>query len=115
MELALRYHNEHRRRPVLREEARFIGQEYGVETHRLGLSLTEALASFLSHRSALIDAVRSLAPEGASRDETLDLWRDVAELTDAVLLALTGAYDQEQEGSRLTGQGTPHSGQAALP
>ena len=52
VELALRFHQEPRRRVTLREEARFIGAEYAAETLRLSLSLPRAVESFLFHRTA---------------------------------------------------------------
>ena len=98
VELALRFHQEPRRRVTLREEARFIGAEYAAETLSLSLSLPRAVESFLYHRTALIDTVRSLAPAEASREEVLDLWRDVAELTDTVQLALVEVYERSHAG-----------------
>jgi hypothetical protein len=94
VELALRYHRDRRRRAAVLEEARFIGHEYGLETLSIGLSLPQAIESFLYHRTALIDTVRTLTPAEASRDETLDLSRSISELTDSVLLALVQAYEE---------------------
>lgn len=107
LELALRYHQEPRRRPTLREEARFVGGEYATETLRLYLSLTQALESFLYHRSVLIDTVRGLAPSEGSREELLDLWRDVTELTDLVQLALVDVYEKAPADAE---EGGHHSG-----
>ena len=96
LELALRYHQEPRRRGALQEEARFVGNEYGVETHNLGLTLSQALESFLFHRTVLIDTVRGLVPADHGREEMLDLWRDVAHLMDTVMLALVQSYERVQ-------------------
>ena len=94
VELALRYHRDRRHRVSVLEEARFIGREYGLETERIGLSLPQSIESFLYHRTALIDTVRTLTPPESSRDETLDLSRDISELTDSVLLALVQAFEE---------------------
>ncbi|MBI4235853.1 MAG: helix-turn-helix domain-containing protein [Chloroflexi bacterium] len=93
VEIAVRFHQDPRRRPTLREEARFVGADYAAEALRLGLPLSQALGSFLFHRTALIDAVRPLAPAESSREDVLELWRSVAELTDTVQLALVEVYE----------------------
>lgn len=100
VELALRFYQEPRRRPAMREEARFIGAEYAAATLRLDLSLPRALESFLFHRTALIETVRTVEPAGASREDVLALWRDVAELTDIVQMALVEVYERAHAGAR---------------
>lgn len=94
VEMAIRYHRDRRRRAAILEDARFIGHEYGLENARIGMSLGQAVESFLFHRTALIDTVRTLTPADASRDETLEFSRDASELTDAVLMALIQAYEE---------------------
>ncbi len=93
VELVLRSHGDRRKRADAIEEAQFIGREYGNETERSGMSASQAIESFLFHRAALVETVRTLAPADASRDETLDLWRDIAELTDTMLMALVQSYE----------------------
>ncbi len=93
VELVLKTHGDRRKRADAIEEAQFIGREYGNETERAGMSASQAIESFLFHRTALVDTVRTLAPADASRDETLDLWRDIAELTDTMLMALVQSYE----------------------
>ncbi|MBI4236482.1 MAG: helix-turn-helix domain-containing protein [Chloroflexi bacterium] len=100
VEIAVRFHQDPRRRPALREEARFVGADYAAEALRLGLTLSRALESFLFHRTALIDTVRPLAPAEASREDVLELWRNVAELTDTVQLALVEAYEHPHGASQ---------------
>ncbi len=94
VELVLRSHGDRRKRADAIEEAQFIGREYGNETEQAGMSASQAIESFLFHRTALVDTVRTLAPVDASRDETLDLWRDIAELTDTMLIALAQSYER---------------------
>ncbi len=103
VELVLRAHGDRRRRADAFEEARFIGREYANETEQAGMSASQAIASFLFHRTALVDTVRHLAPADASRDQTLDLWRDIAELTDAMLMALVRAYEGPGPDQATTG------------
>ena len=98
VELVLRAHGDRRKRADAFEEARFIGREYGNETERVGMSASQAIGSFLVHRSALVETVRNLAPADASQDETLDRWRAITELTDAMLMALVQTYEGSAPG-----------------
>jgi len=93
-EIAIRYHRERRRRPALLEEARFIGSDYATENQKLGYTLAGAVEFFLSHRNRFVGIVQELLPSEVSRDETLSLLRDMAELSDAVLLALVAGYQK---------------------
>lgn len=93
-EVAIRYHGERRKRPELLEEARFIGRDYGIENQKLGHTLTEAVEFFLSHRNRFVETVQEMIPADVSRDETLALVRDMAALSDAVLLALIAWYQK---------------------
>jgi len=93
-EVAIRYHGERRKRPELLEEARFIGRDYGIENQKLGHTLTEAVEFFLSHRNRFVETVQEMIPADVSRDETLALMRDMAALSDAVLLALIAWYQK---------------------
>ncbi len=93
VELALRYHSDKHRRTAIREEAKFVGQGYGTESLSMGLSLPQTVESFLYHRNALIDTVRSMVPGGGSPDDALDLWRDVGDLVDIALQAIVQFYD----------------------
>jgi len=93
-EVAIRYHGEKRNRPALLEEARFIGSDYAAENLKLGYTLSEAVEFFLSHRNRFVETVQSLLSPDVSRDETLGLLRDMAALSDAVLLALIAGYQK---------------------
>lgn len=94
VEVALRYHQDKRRRPVLREEARFIGAEYGAESIRLGMPLTQALTSFFQQRSFLAGAVRHVIPAGASMEDALSLANDITDLVDIVAVGLAHHYEE---------------------
>ena len=94
VEVAIRYHAEKRNRPALLEEARFIGSDYAAENQKLGHSLARAVEFFLSHRNRFVEIVQSLLPADVSRDETLRLLRDMAVLSDAVMLALIAGYQK---------------------
>lgn len=101
VELALRYHSDKHRRTAIREEAKFVGQGYGTESLSMGLSLPQTVESFLYHRNALIDTVRSMVPGGSLPDDALDLWRDVGDLVDIALQAIVQFYDDSSAiGSR---------------
>ena len=96
VELALQYHQDRRRRPQLLEDARFIGEEYAAEFARQGISLPDALGSFVFHRSAAVASVQGLLQEGGrgpARGDVADLWEGMVELTDAVMLSLVSAYE----------------------
>lgn len=95
VDLALQYHQDRRRRPQLLEDARFIGEEYAAEFARRSIGLSDALASFVFHRSAAVASVRGLLQEGGhgpARGDVADLWEGMVELTDAVMLSLVEAY-----------------------
>jgi hypothetical protein len=94
VEVAIRYHWDKRNRPALLEEARVIGRDYATENQKLGYTLTEAVEFFLSHRNRFVEIVQSLLPADVSRDETLRLLRDMAVLSDAVMLALIAGYQK---------------------
>jgi DNA-binding transcriptional MerR regulator len=93
-EVAIRYHREKRNRPALLEEARVIGSDYAAENQKLGYTLSEAVEFFLSHRNRFVETVQSVLPADVSRDETLGLLRDMAALSDAVMLALIAGYQK---------------------
>jgi DNA-binding transcriptional MerR regulator len=93
-EVAIRYHGERRKRPELLEEACFIGRDYAIENQKVGHTLTEAVEFFLSHRNKFVETVQGLLPENVSPDETLTMMRDMAALSDAVLLALIVQYQK---------------------
>jgi DNA-binding transcriptional MerR regulator len=94
VEVAIRYHREKRNRPTLLEEARVIGRDYAAENQKLGYTLTEAVEFFLSHRNRFVEIVQNLLSPDVSRDETLRLLRDMAVLSDAVMLALIAGYQK---------------------
>jgi len=91
---AIRYHGERRKRPELLEEARFIGRDYAIENQKLGHTLAEAVEFFLSHRNKFVETVQGLLPANVPPDETLAMIRDMAVLSDAVLLALIAQYQK---------------------
>jgi len=93
-EVAIRYHGERRKRPELLEEARFIGRDYAIENQKLGHTLAEAVEFFLSHRNKFVETVQGLLPANVPPDETLAMIRDMAVLSDAVLLALIAQYQK---------------------
>jgi len=94
LSIATEYLAHRKRRPGLREEAQFIGQEYGAELARRGLSLTDAMEAFLFFRKALADAAQQTLGGGHSLDEVAQAWEEVYGLADVVLLAIAAAYEK---------------------
>jgi len=94
-QVAICYHGERRKRPELLEEARFIGRDYAIENQKLGHTLAEAVEFFLSHRNRFVETVQHLLPADVSRDETLGLLKDMAALSDVVLLSLIAGYQKK--------------------
>jgi len=92
--IATAYLTQKKRRPQLQEEARFIGQEYGTELARRGLSLKEVVEAFLFFRRSLTDTTLQAVGNHHAPDEVGEAWRDVYGLADIVLLAMTEAYEK---------------------
>jgi len=98
------YMAQKKRRPQLQEEARFIGQEYGTELARRGLSLKEVVEAFLFFRRSLTDATLQAAGNHHTPDEVGEAWRDVYGLADIVLLAVAEAYERVPRPSQQAAQ-----------
>lgn len=94
LSLVAEYLTQRKRRPQLREEARFIGREYGMELAQRGLSLREALEAFLFFRGSLNDAAQQVARGSHSADAVRGAWQEVYGLADVVLLAIAEAYEK---------------------
>ena len=102
--IATAYMAQKKRRPRLQQEARFIGQEYGTELARRGLSLKEVVEAFLFFRRSLTDATLQAAGNHHAPDEVGDAWRDVYGLADIVLLAVAEAYERVPRPSQQAAQ-----------
>ena len=92
--LASEYLSQRRRRPELLAEARLVGEEYGTEMARRGLSLSDVVQAFLFFRNSLLDATREALRGNNAGGKELDQTREqVTQLADEVLLATTHAYE----------------------
>ena len=89
--IAAEYSAQHRLRADLVEEARLIGDEYGSEMSRRGISLMDALEAFVFFRSFLLEA--ALGGMAGALEEPAKLWRSVNLLADQMLLSMASYYD----------------------
>ena len=80
---------------VLLDEARAIGEQYGLSAIAHGLSVSMALEATMSFRDAMFEAA-ILAPEVAhtSPASNARLLQRINTLVNAVQLSVAGAYDQ---------------------
>lgn len=79
-----------RRRDIL-AEARLIGEEYGREVVRGGLSLSEGMQAYVFFRTSLLEAFRR--ERGLGLTDPVRLFQQADLLANQVLLAMVGAYE----------------------
>ncbi len=80
-----------------RAEARDIGQEYGRELARAGVSLRQTLEAFTFFRRSLDQTTRQVAQKtGLSPTETLAHCERVMTLADEVLLGIAESLDERE-------------------
>lgn len=92
--LATDYITQKRRRAELAEEARYLGLEYGRELEAGNVKLSDAIAAFIYFRNLLHETIASTPGlQGQSRDRA-ELWNEVRDVEDAVLLAIAEAYQR---------------------
>ena len=89
--IAADYSAQQRQRADIVEEARLIGEEYGLEMVRRGIPLMDALGAFVFFRSFLLEA--ALCGVVGTQDEPAKLWRSVNLLADQMLLSMASYYD----------------------
>lgn len=88
------YFSRSRGRTALRDEMMQIGQEFGQQSLRHGLSAREALQAFIFFRSALEDSiVETIGERNASPEKVTGTCRQFNDLMDQVLLSTIGAYE----------------------
>ncbi len=98
LSLVAEYKTKGRRRSHLMDEAREIGQEYGRELLRDGLSIRDAVEAFTFFRKELDEAAVEQVQKDDSVDEAVEMWELLTNLADQVLLAIAESYE---------GAGTP--------
>jgi len=75
------------------QQARRLGQEYGIELARMGLSLSDALEAFTLHRTPVLDAATELMKDNEPVNKrTLISIPRITYLIDQTLLALVEAH-----------------------
>lgn len=83
------------RRTRAQTEARAIGDGYGEELRRMGLSSRDAVQAFTFFRRELVDAAKQFAiTEGLAHEGAEEAREQIVALADEVLLALIEAYDR---------------------
>ena len=82
-----------RRRSNVLEEARSIGEEYGIQAADSGMSLDDALEAFLFFRNSL-DSISTDVTRGQNLnpEQALDIWKQLYNFMDQVLLSTIRAY-----------------------
>ncbi len=90
--LTMDYVKRRGRRHQVREEARFLGREYGEEMVRLALSLDDALRAFSFFRNCLLEGLRGGPGSTVSPAEVYHTWHQVNLITDEVLRSLVRSY-----------------------
>ncbi|MBM2826979.1 MAG: binding domain protein, excisionase family [Dehalococcoidia bacterium] len=105
VELVMEYMASSRSRPRLMEEARSIGESYGSEAARNGMSLAGTMEAFLFFRRPIEDMVKGLASEKVTESEGSRLWQRINDLMDQVLLALALGYENGM--NQRWGPGSP--------
>lgn len=82
-----------RRRSNVLNEARAIGEEYGIQAANFGMSLDDALEAFLFFRNSL-DSISTDVTRGQDLkpEQALNIWKQLNNFMDQVLLATIRAY-----------------------
>ena len=78
-------------------EIRRIGREYGIEMARCGIPLNEAVGAFVFFHGSMIGLAKEASKTREAPDHGLDTWRNIGQLLDALLLAITESYSQTQK------------------
>ena len=95
MAIVLQYISSDENCDILLDEARAIGEQYGVSAIAHGLSVSTALEATMSFRDAMFEAA-ILVPEVAhtSSGSNARLLQRINTLVNAVQLSVAGAYDR---------------------
>ncbi len=81
-----------RHRTELLAEATSVGEEYGTETARMGLPLSQALTAFTFFRNSLVEGLQKSTNADNTPDGIYRRWQQVNAITDAVLKGIVQAY-----------------------
>ena len=100
LDLSIAYMSQRRRRSAILDEARAIGEEYGLDLGREGMPLDEVMQAFIFFRNSLYDAVRDTGSRGPLQSQDLaHTWTQMEQLTDQVLLSVVRAYERSAHAS----------------
>ena len=102
--LATDYLSRRGRRPELLAEARLVGEEYGIETARLGLPLEDGIQAFVFFRNSLVEGLQEAGTSDASPRAVYLAWQQVNTVTDEVLQGIVVTYQRAGSGV-VEGQG----------
>ncbi len=91
--LATDYVGQKRKKSEVMEEARYIGKEYGRLLSTAKVSLKDALEAFVFFRNSLHEAMTKQPAAQGTNQNIGEILSSVASLEDAVLLAISEAYE----------------------
>ena len=94
--LAADYLGGHGHRSELLASARLVGEEYGTETARLGLPLTEATQAFIFFRNSLVEGLQGTETSASSPGAVHRKWQQVIVVSDEVLKGIIPAYQEAE-------------------
>lgn len=98
LHLVTKYITQPVKQKEVEERARAIGNEFGEEVARLGLSLTEAIETFMLHRNPVMNAVTDLMKRREALNErAVEAIPLVTHIMDETLIALVAAYQQHRD------------------
>ena len=97
LHLVTRYITEPLKQKEVEELARNIGDNFGEQVAKLGLSLTESLEAFMLHRNPVVNAATDLMKRREALNErAVEALPLVTHIMDETLIALVAAYQQHR-------------------
>ena len=97
LHLVIRYISEPLKQKEVEERARNIGNDFGEQVAKLGLSLTESLEAFMLHRNPVINAATDLMKRREALNErAVEAIPLVTHIMDETLISLVAAYQQHR-------------------
>jgi len=98
LQLVIRYITEPAKQKETEELARSIGGHFGEQVAKLGLSLTEAIETFMLHRNPVINAATDLLKKRETLNErAVEAIPLVTHILDNTLIALVESYQQHRD------------------
>lgn len=98
LQLVTKYLTEPTKRKETEERVRSIGREFGNEAAKIGLSLTEAIETFMLHRNPVTNAATDLMKRRESLNErVVEAIPLLNHIMDETLIAMVAAYQQYRD------------------